>query len=160
MIRPVMASDAAAICAIYNPYVLGTTITFEEESVTEVEMVERIKTVQARYPWLVWEKEGLVLGYAYASTWRSRPAYRFSAETAIYLTPDSQAKGVGTRLYRVLLDQLRDSGFHLALGGLALPNAASVALHEKLGFRKVAHMREAGRKFDRWIDVGFWELLL
>lgn len=160
MIRPATAADAPALAAIYNPYIRDTTITFEEEPVTAEEMAARVARVTEAHPWLVWEEDGRVLGYAYSSVWRARPAYRHSTETAIYLAVDQQGKGIGTALYRALLDELRARGFHLVLGGVALPNEASVRLHEKLGFRKVGHMREAGRKFDRWIDVGFWELLL
>lgn len=160
MIRSARAEDAAALCAIYNPYVRGTTITFEEDAVTAAERAERITKVQAQYPWLVWEEEGVVLGYAYNSSWRARPAYRFSTETAIYLAQGCTGKGIGTQLYQALLDELKGRGFHLVLGGLALPNKASVALHERLGFQKVGHMREAGWKFGAWVDVGFWERLL
>jgi len=160
MIRPVTAADAPALAAIYNPYIRDTTITFEEDPVTAEEMAARIARVTEGYPWLVWEEEGRVLAYAYSSVWRARPAYRYSTETAIYLAMDQQGKGIGTALYRALLDELRTRGFHLVLGGVALPNEASVRLHERLGFKKAGHMREAGRKFDRWIDVGFWELLL
>lgn len=160
MIRPVTAADAPALAAIYNPYIRDTTITFEEVPVTVEEMAARVAKVTEAHPWLVWEEEGRVLGYAYSSVWRARAAYRHSTETAIYLAMDQRQKGVGTRLYQALLDELRVRGFHLVLGGLALPNEASVRLHERLGFRKAGHMREAGRKFGRWIDVGFWELLL
>jgi len=160
MIRPVELRDAQALAEIYNPYILDTTITFEEEPVTAEEMASRIEKVTTAYPWLVWEEEGRVLGYAYSSVWRARAAYRHSTETAIYFALDQCGKGRGALLYQALLDELRQRGFHLVLGGLALPNEASVRLHEKLGFRKAGHMREAGRKFDRWIDVGFWELLL
>jgi phosphinothricin acetyltransferase len=160
MIRPARPSDAQAMGDIYNPYIRDTTITFEEEVVSAEEMAARVTRVTEAYPWLVWEEAGRVLGYAYSSVWRARPAYRHSTETAIYLAADQRGKGIGTALYRALLDDLRTRGFHLVLGGLALPNEASVRLHEKLGFRKAGHMREAGRKFDRWIDVAFWELLL
>ena len=160
MIRPVTPADAPALAALYNPYIRDTTITFEEDPVTAEEMAARIAKVTEAYPWLVWEEEGRVLGYAYSSVWRARAAYRHSTETAIYLAMDQRQKGAGTRLYQALLDELRARGFHLVLGGLALPNEASVRLHEKLGFKNAGHMREAGRKFDRWIDVGFWELLL
>ena len=160
MFRPALSSDAAALCAIYNPYVLGTTITFEEEAVTEADMTGRIQKVQEAYPWLVLEEDGQVLGYAYGSIWRTRPAYRFSTETAIYLAEDARGRGLGVQLYRALLEELRQRRFHLALGGLALPNARSVALHEKLGFEKIGHMKEAGWKFGAWVDVGFWQLQL
>ncbi|MFN7958166.1 MAG: arsinothricin resistance N-acetyltransferase ArsN1 family B [Holophagaceae bacterium] len=160
MIRPARLTDAQALADLYNPYVRDTTITFEEEAVGAEEMASRIEKVTVTYPWLVWEEQGRVLGYAYASAWRARAAYRHSAETAIYIAQGQHGKGLGTTLYRALLDELRARGFHLVLGGLALPNEASVRLHEKLGFRKAGQMREAGRKFGRWIDVGFWELLL
>lgn len=160
MIRPARPGDGAALAAIYNPCIRDTTITFEEEPVTAEEMAARIAKVTADHPWLVLEEGGAVLGYAYASIWRTRAAYRFSTETTIYLAPEAQGRGIGSRLYQALLDELRDRGFHSALGCLALPNEASVRLHERLGFRKAGHMREAGRKFDRWVDVGFWELLL
>jgi phosphinothricin acetyltransferase len=160
MFRPALSSDAAALCAIYNPYVLGTTITFEEEAVTEADMAGRIQKLQESHPWIVLEDDGRVLGYAYGSTWRTRAAYRFSTETAIYLAEEARGRGRGEQLYRALLEELRERGFHLALGGLALPNAPSVALHEKLGFLKVGHMKEAGWKFGAWIDVGFWQLQL
>jgi phosphinothricin acetyltransferase len=160
VIRPATPADAQALADLYNPYIRETTITFEEEAVTAAEMAARLAKVVETHPWLVWEEGGRVLGYAYASAWRARAAYRHSAETAIYVAMGHHGKGIGTALYRALLDELRARGFHLVLGGLALPNAASVRLHEALGFTKAGHMREAGRKFDRWIDVGFWELLL
>jgi phosphinothricin acetyltransferase len=123
-------------------------------------MVSRIETVSATFPWLVWEEDGLAVGYAYAGTWRTRRAYRYAVETAIYLHPSQQGRGRGPILYRALLEELRRRGFHSALGCLALPNEPSVRLHEGLGFKKVGHMREAGWKFEAWVDVGFWELLL
>ncbi len=160
MIRPVQLADVQVLADLYNPYVRDTTITFEEDPVTAEEMAGRIAKVTEAYPWLVWDEEGRILGYAYSSVWRARAAYRHSTETAIYLSMDHRGQGVGTKLYQTLIDELRRRGFHLALGGLALPNDPSVRLHERLGFRKVGHMHEAGRKFGHWIDVGFWELLL
>jgi len=160
MIRPVAPSDAAAIAAIYNPYIRDTTITFEEEAVSPEEIATRIGRVTQAHPWLVCEEAGAVLGYAYGSTWRARHAYRFAVETAIYFAPDARGKGLGTQLYGALIEELRQRGFHSVLGCLALPNDPSVVLHEKLGFRKVGHMTEAGWKFGAWVDVGFWERLL
>ncbi len=160
MIRPVQPSDAQALADIYNPYIRDTTITFETEEVTAEEMASRIARVTEAYPWLVWEEGGRILGYAYGSVWRTRSAYRFATETAIYMDQNQRGRGVGTKLYQGLIDELRRRGFHSVLGCLALPNETSVRLHELLGFRKVGHMREAGQKFDRWVDVGFWELLL
>ncbi|WP_243384782.1 arsinothricin resistance N-acetyltransferase ArsN1 family B [Geothrix alkalitolerans] len=160
MIRPVLPTDAPVLVEIYNPYIRDTLITFEEQPVTVEEMGARIAKVTAAYPWLVWEEDGRVLGYAYGSTWRTRHAYRFAVETTVYLDRGHQGKGRGAALYQALLDELKQRGFHSALGCLSLPNAPSVRLHEKLGFRKVGHMTEAGWKFGAWVDVGFWELLL
>jgi L-amino acid N-acyltransferase YncA len=160
MLRPATPADAAAICAVYNPYVRDTTISFEETFVTAADMAERIVDTTRRYPWLVAEGAGGLLGYAYASQWRTRSAYRFAVETTVYVAPEAPRRGVGTALYRALLDTLRAEGFHCAMGGIALPNPASVALHEKLGFRQVAQFREVGWKFDRRVDVGYWQLLL
>lgn len=161
LIRPATAGDAIAICAIYNRYVTGTTISFEEEPVTPSEMARRIADVQsAELPWLAMLENGKLVGYAYATKWRVRPAYRTSVETSVYLDPQYAGRGAGTLLCRTLLDGLRRRGLHLAIAGIAQPNEASVRLHEKLGFIKVAHFSEVGRKFDQWIDVGYWQLKL
>lgn len=159
MIRNVNIEDAAAICNIYNHYVQNTIITFEEEPVTIEEMQSRIAEVTSSLPWFVFEENGKVVGYAYASQWKSRCAYRFSVESAIYLHPDFIGKGIGRRMYESLISELRNRSLHGAIGGIALPNEGSVALHERLGFVKVAHFKEVGRKFGRWIDVGYWQLL-
>jgi len=160
MIRAATTADAAAICAIYNHYVLSTTITFEEVAVPPAEMESRIGETLPSLPWLVWEQDGGMRGYAYASKWKGRCAYRHSAEVTVYLDPESTGRRIGTQLYTALLADLRERKFHTAIGGIAQPNAASVALHERLGFRKVAHFEQVGWKFGRWIDVGYWQLLL
>ena len=160
MIRPCAAADAAAIGAIYNSYVLGTVITFEEEPVSTPEMARRIGEVTARLPWLVAEEGGAIVGYAYATPWKVRSAYRFSVESTVYVARGHMGRGVGTALYRELIEALRRLDVHAAVGGIALPNAASIALHEKLGFKKIGQFVEIGRKLDRWVDVGYWELLL
>jgi phosphinothricin acetyltransferase len=160
-IRNAIADDARAIAAIYNPYILNTTISFEEEPVTDAAMAQRIADVQdGGLPWLVAERDGKVLGYAYATKWRVRLAYRFSVESSVYLAPEAVRQGVGSALYTALLAQLAERGCHLVIGGIALPNEASVALHEKMGYEKVAHFREVGFKFDRWIDVAYWQKTL
>jgi len=161
IVRPATTADAAALARIYNHFIAHTIVTFEEEPVTAGEMARRVDEVQAAsLPWLVAEAGAVVAGYAYASKWRVRRAYRFSAEVTVYLAPDQGGRGLGTALYTRLLDDLRARGVHAVLGGIALPNDASIALHEKLGFRKVAHFQQTGFKFDRWIDVGYWERLL
>ena len=158
MIRDATIEDAAAFCEIYNAYVVGSIITFEEQKVPVDAMRARISELTAAYPWLAFEDRGQVGGYAYASRWRARASYRHSAETTIYLAPHFQRQGIGRRLYEELIGRLRALGVHRVIGGIALPNAGSVALHEGLGFRKVAHFGEVGRKFDRWIDVAYWQL--
>lgn len=160
-IRDASVEDAESVAAIYNPFVLNTSISFEEAAVSDAEMAQRIMDVQAAgLPWLVAEHDGVIAGYAYASKWRARHAYRFSVESSVYLAPANAGKGLGTALYRVLLERLRGGGYHLAISGIALPNPASVALHEKLGFDKVAQFREVGFKFGSWSDVGYWQLNL
>jgi L-amino acid N-acyltransferase YncA len=160
-IRPASAADGEALARIYNPYILDTVVTFEEEPVSAAEMAERVLEVGVlSLPWLVGERDGQVLGYAYAARWRSRVSYRFSTETTVYLEPGQGGNGYGFRLYAALLEALRQTDMHAAIGGIALPNAASVALHEKLGFAKVAHFPEVGFKLGRWVDVGYWQKLL
>jgi phosphinothricin acetyltransferase len=159
MIRAATDDDSHAIAAIYNHFIANTHVTFETEAITASEMARRI-TENSPLPWLVAEGPGGILGYAYASKWRVRHAYRFSAETTVYLRDDATGQGLGTRLYDKLLRNLRDRGFHSAIGGIALPNQASVALHEKLGFVECARFKEVGFKFDTWVDVGYWQLLL
>lgn len=160
MLRPCTPQDAAQICGIYNHYVRDTVVTFEEAPVAAAEMAQRITDVTSRLPWLVWEADGAILGYAYATPWKSRAAYRYAVESSIYLAPSATGQGLGPRLYGALIGELRQKGLHCVIGGAALPNPASVALHERLGFSKVAEFREVGFKFGRWIDVAYWELML
>lgn len=161
MIRPVKLSDAEAIASIYNPFITDTVITFEYDPVSKEEIASRIqKVLEGGHPYLVAEEDGKVVGYSYASQWRTRAAYRYTVESAVYLDPAYKGKGLGSTLYQALLDELKLRGTHVVLGGITLPNPASVALHEKLGFVKVAEHHEVGFKFDRWLDVGFWELRL
>jgi len=160
MLRECTPEDAAQICDIYNYYVRETVVTFEELPVSEPEMARRIADVTSQLPWLVWEAEGAITGYAYATPWKARAAYRQAVESSIYLAPGATGQGVGSRLYSALIADLRRKGLHCVIGGAALPNPASVALHERLGFSKVAEFREVGFKFGKWIDVAYWELML
>ena len=160
-IRDAVLADADAIARIYNHYVLQTVVSFEEEPVTVVDMAARIEEVASvALPWLVAEQAGQLIGYAYATKWKGRSAYRYSVETSVYLLPGYIGRGLGTALYQRLIDRLKGRGLHVAIGGIALPNDASVALHEKLGFRKVAQFPEVGFKLGRRVDVGYWHLTL
>ncbi len=160
-LRDATPSDASAIANIYNHYVLTTAISFEEAPATASDFVQRMEAVrQSGLPWLVAIVKGEVAAYAYATPWRVRSAYRFSVESSVYVARDKPRLGLGRALYQELIARLRESGAHLVIGGIALPNDASVALHESMKFQKVAHFSEVGRKFDRWIDVGYWQLRL
>lgn len=161
LLRMATDQDAAAIALIYNHYVEHSTVTFEQTRLSDAEMLQRIQAIrQAALPFLVLEQQGLVLGYAYASAWRSRIGYRFSVESSVYLSPHCQALGYGSLLMQQLLLQLTQAGYHAVMAGIALPNDASVALHEKFGMTKVAHFYQVGTKFGQWLDVGYWQLLL
>lgn len=160
MIRACRADDAAAIAEIYNRYVRDTVITFEETPVSAAEMASRIADFGARYPWLVAEEDGAVAAWSYATAWKTRSAYRFSVETTVYVAASHHGRGIGTAIYKALIAELKTLKVHSVVGGIALPNPASIALHEKLGFKKIAQFAEVGRKFDRWVDVGYWQLIL
>ena len=160
-LRDATLDDAAAIAAIYQHYVLNTTISFEETPPTEAELRQRIDAVRiAGLPWLVASVDGEVAAYAYATPWRARSAYRFSVETSVYVADGKARRGLGRALYRALLERLRDANVHTVIGGIALPNHASVAIHEAMNFKKVAHFTEVGQKFGNWVDVGYWQLHL
>jgi phosphinothricin acetyltransferase len=160
-IRPATVEDADAIARIYNHFIRETVVTFEEEEIPSTEIVRRMREVEgATLPWLVAVEAGEVLGYAYAGRWKERRSYRFSVEVTVYLAPGKVGHGTGSRLYEHLLPALGKAGTHVAVGGITLPNAASVGLHEKFGFGKVAHFREVGFKFGRWLDVGYWQRTL
>jgi len=159
MIRKINQSDSQVIAEIYNHYVKNTVITFEEKEVSLDDISERIENVLSEsLPWIVAEKMGRVVGYAYATKWRARSAYRFSVESAVYLKQTSIGNGIGTILYKELLSSLKDSGVHVVIGGIALPNPSCIALHKKFGFKQAAYFKEVGFKFDTWIDVGYWQL--
>ncbi len=160
MIRAALPTDAAGLCAIYNHYVSSSVITFEEVRLTVEDMAHRIQEGSTTMPWFVFEKDDRVVGFCYASAWKARSAYRHSVESTVYVAPDQGKQGIGRLLYLRLLSDLRARGAHIVLAGIALPNQASISLHQKLGFVQVAQLREVGRKFDRWVDVGYWELML
>jgi len=151
-------SDADAIAAIYRRYVEGSRISFEEAPPNVAEMARRIRGDQPGYhPWYVAEEGDRVLGYAASTPFRTRPSYRWTVETGIYLAEDAQGRGVGRQLLAKLLGVLERQGYVAAIGAIALPNDASVALHEKLGFVYAGTYRGVGFKLGEWLDVGLWE---
>lgn len=160
MIRSIKAEDIKDICNIYNYYIENTKITFEEQLVTEDIMKGRVSDILKNYPWIIFEEEGQILGYAYASRWKSRKAYDFSVESSIYVDTKFGGRGIGSSLYKELIERLTKININAVIGGVALPNEPSVKLHEKLGFIKVAQFPSVGYKFGTWLDVGYWQLNL
>ena len=160
-IRVATPDDAAAVQAIYAPIVRDTTISFETDPPTVAKMHRRIVATLAQYPWLVaLDAGGRVAGYVYASRYAERPAYRWSTTVTAYVREDQRGRGVGRALYAALFDRLRSLGYCQAYAGITLPNAASVGLHEAVGFEPVGVFRNAGHKLGRWHDVGWWQLSL
>lgn len=160
-IRPATLADAWSLAGIYNHYVRHTFVTFEEQPLSTKLMEARISAVRGHsLPWLVAENRDEVIGYAYAAQFKDRAAYRYCVETTVYLGQGREGHGIGTRLYADLLAALRTQGIRTAVGLIALPNAPSVTLHEKLGFQHTGTLQAVGFKLDRWIDVGYWQKVL
>lgn len=156
-IRNCVIQDAAVFAEIYAPYVTDSWISFEEEPPRESDIARRIDLTMQSYPWLTAVLEGEIVGYAYGGRFRERAAYRYATETTIYLRQDSHRQGIGRALYTALLEELGRRGFTQAVALIALPNEASVGLHERLGFYPAGINREVGYKMDQWIDVGLWQ---
>ena len=159
-IRLATARDAGPVAAIYAPNVTETVISFESEPPDEDEMRRRIEATLGRYPWLVCERRGRVLGYAYAGAHGSRAAYQWSVDVSVYVHGEAHRMGVGRALYTSLFAVLEVQGFYNAYAGATLPNPASVGLHEAMGFRPVGVYRGTGYKMGAWHDVGWWHLAL
>ncbi len=161
VIRDATPDDSARLAEIYRFYVTDTIVTFEIDDVPCEVMGSRVLRVQeAGKPWIVLEVNGVIQGFAYAAAFRERTAYRHSVETSVYIAHDALGHGYGSAIYGAMLERLRDTDVRVAVALIALPNDASVAVHEKLGFRHVGTLTEVGRKFDRWLDVGYWQLTL
>jgi L-amino acid N-acyltransferase YncA len=156
-IRLATPEDAAAVANIYRPIVESTSISFEAVPPTEAEMRQRMADIQTTYPWLVLVHSGEIAGYAYGSRHRPRAAYQWSVETTVYVAEGYRRRGVGRRLYAALFNILKAQGFAHAFAGIALPNPASVALHELVGFQPIGVFRSVGFKFNEWRDVGWWQ---
>lgn len=159
-VRAALSGDADAIAAIYAPHVLSGIASFEEDAPDAAEMTRRIAAGGELYPWLVTTRDAEVIAYAYASPFHTRPAYRWTVETTIYVADAAQGQGVGRHLYLALLDTLTEQGFAQAVARIALPNDPSVALHETAGFRRTGVQHAVGYKRGQWIDVGLWQRAL
>ncbi|MCK6261754.1 N-acetyltransferase family protein [Vibrio sp. ZSDE26] len=160
-IRKVNDTDLEQLVAIYNHYVESTTISFEEEAISVSTLKERIKRIsETGLPWVVAEIEGEVQGYAYASQWNARSAYKYTVEPSIYLSPNSAGKGIGKALYTHLLTTLESNNIKNAIAVIALPNRKSIALHERMGFKKVGEFDRIGIKFGKEVSVSYWQLKL
>jgi phosphinothricin acetyltransferase len=158
-VRPAAPRDATACATIYAPFVERTCISFELDVPNEAEMARRISEYSASHAWLVAELDGSVAGYAYGSPHRTRAAYASSCDVAVYVDPARSRQGIGRALYAELLRRLGEK-YHAAFAGIALPNDASVGLHEAMGFTPVGIYREVGWKMGGWRDVGWWQRLL
>lgn len=160
LVRDARSGDAAACVAVYAPFVTGTAVTFELQPPGVEEMAARIAGWQQTHAWLVAEFSGRVVGYAYAHPFADRPAYRFACESTVYVDPAATGRGVGRRLSKVLLDRLRERGMRSVVARVVTPNAASEALHARLGYEHVGTLRRIGWKHDTWHDVALWQLVL
>ncbi|GAB6392535.1 MAG: GNAT family N-acetyltransferase [Treponematales bacterium] len=159
MVREARAADAGEIAGIYNFFVERTAVSFEETAVTAPEVAARMDGADG-YPWLVWEEAGAAAGFACLRRWQQRAAYRRAAEVAVYVRRGRERRGIGSALLARLLEEARRRDIHALVSVITVPNAGSVALHEKFGFRQAGCLREIGWKLGRWRDVGYWELLL
>ena len=153
MIRIATEADVPEILAIYAPYIENTTITFEYRVPTEIEFLNRFREITTQFPWLVWEEEGIILGYAYGSAPFQRDAYRWCAEDSVYLRPDAKGRGIGKALCTALEKVLIYQGYQRIYALITAENQASVGFHEKLGYAHRGLMPEAGFKQGRWIGV-------
>ncbi len=159
-VRQALEADAAALLNIYRPFVESTAVTFETVVPTVEEFSSRIARALSSYQWLVAERDGRCIGYAYGSIHRARPAYRWSVEVSAYVHPDYHRQGVGRALYRQLLNELAEKGFCNAYAATTLPNEGSVALHRGMGFEPIGVFKAVGRKFGKWHDVTWFHRVL
>ena len=159
MLRPVSQHDAKAIATIYNYYVRHSIATLDELPMSEHESAQVINEQPANLPWIVYQQSNQVLGYAYARQWNLRSGYKLTLETTVYVKHNHLGMGIGKALYKDLILKLKQSGVKVIIAGISLPNKHSVTFHELFGFKKVAHFKQVGYKFEQWIDVGYWELI-
>ena len=162
MIRDVQIRDASGICDIYNYYVDNSTITFDTEPMSAEQMIYKIEVTQEKkHPFIVWiSEDDKILGYAYCGGFRARSAYAKTVEISVYVDHNARRKGIGRALLKDLLDRARDGGYHTAVSVISLPNDASEALHESVGFELKGTIRDAGYKYERYVDIAFWQRML
>ncbi len=153
--RDATDADAEGCRAVYAPYVLTSSVTFEQDPPTVAEMVQRIATAQERHAWIVLEQDGAVVGYAYGGPFKARPAYRWACEVSVYVASDHRGRGAGRTLYTALLARLAERGYRIVAAGMTQPNEASAALHRALGFIPVGTFRRVGWKLGAWHDVSW-----
>ena len=160
MIRKVTLQDSNQLKDIYNYYINHSIATLEETEISDMYFINLIKTITPKFPWYVYEVNKEIIGFASASPWKERSGYKNSVQLSVYLRPNNHHKGIGTKLYTKVIDDVKKQGIKVLMGGISLPNEASVRLHEKFGFVKAAHFNKIGYKFNKWVDVGYWQLIL
>lgn len=160
MIRSLHINDTKALLDIYNYYVLHTTVTFDIEALSIEAFEIKVNTINENYPFIIFEEDNEILGFAYGSRFRPKPAYDYVAESTVYVKHAAHGKGIGSILYKELIARLKQTKLHTVLGVLTIPNEASIKLHEKLGFEQVGYLKEVGLKFGEWQNVGIWQLKL
>ena len=160
MIRPVHINDAQELLEMYNYYVINTTVNFDIEPLSLKTFTDKLNIITADYPFIVFEENNEILGYAYGSRFRPRAAYNYVAESTVYVKHTAHGKQIGSKLYAELIKLLKETDLHTVLGVLTIPNEASIKLHEKFGFEQVANLKEVGLKFGEWQNVGIWQLKL
>ncbi len=158
MIRPFKIQDTQQLLDIYNYYVLNSVATFDIEPLAFETFSNKINSINKDFPFVVFEENNTILGFAYGSKFRPKPAYNSTVEVTVYIKHTAHGKQIGTKIYSELITRLKHQNFHSAIGVLTLPNEASVKLHEKFGFKQVAELKEVGFKFGKWQNVGFWQL--
>lgn len=159
-VREASLQDVPAILEIYRPYIIETPITYETEVPSLGDFQKRFLEITQKYPWIVCEKDHRVIGYAYVNSFKGRQAYDWTVESTVYVDQDYRGQGVGFALYQRLIEICKELGFVSMIGGISLPNPPSVALHERMGFLQVAHLKNLGYKLGQWWDVGYWQLEL
>ena len=160
MISSLHENDIKELLEIYNYYVVNTAVTFDVKPLSIDAFNDKVNRIKVDYPFLVYLENNEILGFAYGSRFRPKPAYDFVVESTVYVRYNAHGKQIGTKLYAELLQLLKQKKLHTVLGVLTIPNDASIKLHEKFGFKQVANLEEVGFKFGRWHNVGIWQLKL